>query len=906
MSWRGPANVGSGATRPRPQGRRFGATSLTLALLAGALLGPPAAAGDLCPGAGRIVRHGDWEEIAAPDFPAGQRALVAQAVQPLDPNRLLVSNGSAVMGSDDGGCTWRALLVLPEVPSAREPYARSVASIVDVATDGRHLYALLVERVGGPRARLLASDDGGLTWRAADAGLPPAGEPEGFEVVLGAPDTAYLALDVGGEVLDTLWATTDAGRTWRLRSDLSAPLFRQGVDGFQPDERDPASVWAWGQGGLFVSRDGGATFSAVEEFAGQPVSRAEVARGLASDPSAVRVVAFRSGRAVLRSDDDGASWFTYPSPGEVTSSAHGASGDLVFASAAGTVKLMNPPTGLWADLRPPVAGITDLEALRSFQPTVLGRTASALYRFTARTEGIGGGIADELRSIPALPGVRLPDPFPPRLSAERRRVVLDQGEKLRVRYELALPERPVPLDLFFLLDTSDSMKRAIDALAYSVADIVRALATSGLDVRFGLGEYRGYPDQAVPREPEPTYVYRRLVQLSYPTDALRAAIAALEAEGGGVFDSHLGALYQAATGAGQDLHPVGTPLGHDVPPGLQAEFRGGGLRLILNVTDEAFGRESAANTGDRVYGLRAPPDIPSFEEVIGALEARSIVQIGLAIATDATDMDPSAEGRTALKDLMRVAAGTGGRAPDGGVDCDGDGVTDLAPGEPLVCALRAFELQRARSIVPAIVNLARAVTPRTSVALRARRGAAVVERIVPPRRERVVLQTARRLSFDVVYSCPASFAGRRVTVELAATSPQRALDTVGTVVVCRTAPEVPSGVFTPLVIAPLVPPPPPAASSAQGQAQAQSQAQAQGAIAAQEQEQPQLAFVSAYQRFQEQLAAAGDAGEEYRFSAPARPGPPPALPAAAAALALAAAAALLRRSRALVLARPRR
>jgi photosystem II stability/assembly factor-like uncharacterized protein len=796
----------------------------------------------------------------------------------------MVSNGAAVMASDDGGCTWRAALVLPEVPSTELPYSRTVARIVDLVSDGRLTYALIVEQVGGPRPRLLATEDGGATWRAADAGLPPTGLPEGLEIVPARPGVAYLALDLGGGTLDSLWATTDGGRSWGLRSDLTAPRLRQGVEAFVPDELDPASLWAWGPGGLFVSRDSGATFSAVEELAGQAVSQVEVARGIAGAPEAVRVIAFRPGRPVLRSDDDGGSWFTYPSPGEVTSSAHGASGDVLLVAAAGTVKLMNPPTGLWADLEPPASGITDLEALRSFQPTVLGRTERALYRLALRAEGGARDLVDDLRVIPALPEIELPDPFPPRLSGPRR-LVLAPGERKRVRYELTLPERPLPLDLFFLLDTSDSMQRAIDALAYSVADIVAGLATSGLDVRFGLGEYRGYPDQEVPREPEPTYVYKRRVQVSYPGAALRAALAALQADGGGVFDAHLGALYQVATGAGQDLHPVGTPLGHDVPPGLQAEFRGGGLRLVLNVTDEAFGRESAANFEDRVFGLREPPDIPSFAQAIGALRARSIVQIGLALASDPTEADPAAEGKTALKDLRRVAAGTGGLAPAGGVDCDGDGAPDLGAGEPLVCPLRANELERADGLVPAIVNLAYAVAPRTSVALEVRRGAAVVEYVSPRRHRDLVLQTARRLSFAVTYSCPPELAGRTVRVILGASSPARALDAAATVVDCRPGPELPPAI-TPLALAPLVPPPPPppvASTSAQGQAQAQSQAQAQGAIAAQEQEQPQLAFVAAHQRFQEQLALAGEAGEEHRFSA--RPGPePPLLALSAAAL----------------------
>ena len=80
-----------------------------------------------------------------------------------------------------------------------KPLIRAVA--VDTKTPQR-VYA------AGP-AGLFRSDDAGLTWKKADAGL--TGEPLAVTLNPAIPQTVFVAL-VDGSV----WQSTDGATTWKL------------------------------------------------------------------------------------------------------------------------------------------------------------------------------------------------------------------------------------------------------------------------------------------------------------------------------------------------------------------------------------------------------------------------------------------------------------------------------------------------------------------------------------------------------------------------------------------------------------------------------------------------------------------------------------------------------------------
>lgn len=57
------------------------------------------------------------------------------------------------------------------------------------------------------------------------------------------------------------------------------------------------------------------------------------------------------------------------------------------------------------------------------------------------------------------------------------------------------------------------------------------------------------------------------------------------------------------------------------------------------------------------------------------------------LAIDPGKVIGMSSGTDGLADLQQIAAETNTIAPPGGVDCDGDGVTDIAGGAPLVCVV---------------------------------------------------------------------------------------------------------------------------------------------------------------------------------------------------------------------------
>src|SRR5437879_6226455 len=61
---------------------------------------------------GATASDGEWTAIAQPTFPNGNtsRDRDSYAVDPTDPSNLLISDGTTVLSSGDGGCTWRMSL----------------------------------------------------------------------------------------------------------------------------------------------------------------------------------------------------------------------------------------------------------------------------------------------------------------------------------------------------------------------------------------------------------------------------------------------------------------------------------------------------------------------------------------------------------------------------------------------------------------------------------------------------------------------------------------------------------------------------------------------------------------------------------------------------------------------------
>ena len=224
------------------------------------------------------------------------------------------------------------------------------------------------------------------------------------------------------------------------------------------------------------------------------------------------------------------------------------------------------------------------------------------------------------------------------------------------------------LDVYMLVDLSGSFADDLPIFKAQARNMIENLETSFPGTRFGLGKFEDYPIPPFGYAYAGDKAYERVIDLTFDTDAVLSCISSLFTRyGGDGPQSQLPALYQAATGAGQDLSGVGFP-GASIPPGQQANFRDGATKLFVLWTDAPF-----HNPGDP--GTIPYPG-PSFDETVEAIKSLDPpMVIGISSGTGG------------VADLRRIAAATGALAPAGGVDTNGDGTIDIPEGEPLVCAI---------------------------------------------------------------------------------------------------------------------------------------------------------------------------------------------------------------------------
>ena len=791
-----------------------------------------------------------WSTIAAPKFSKGEQAITSHAVDPFDPRKIYVSNGTVVAVTNDTGCKWTETYKGPSGPGAPTAYV-----IQQIHVPSPHTAILRIHETAPiSRPRIEVSTSGGENWRTGGAGLA-AGQPEFLNSAQKAPNPLYLGVDVGGGALDLIYASTDSGDTWVLQSNVAQTQALAGITGIEVDPIDPKVVWAFGPGGLFVSRNAAASFEEIPEFsdAGR-VGPVDVFHAVGERPY---IMAFRPEERRFGVSRSGDQWlFGNQAPPDIDAADHGLSAGDVFVSAGSGVHQYHEQSQGWPNLDAP-SGARAVIATQAPMLMLTARSSSAIFRWMQipGTDGTGGFLDED----PDISLVQPPEVIAKEstIFPDDKKIVIPVGESKKIEYTVNLPERPRPLDVFFLVDTSSSMTRTINGLAVGLQDIVNELAKEGIDVHFGLAEYRTYPSSNPPKSAEgkkdESFVYKRKVDIQEDVTALANAIEELEASGGGHYDAHLGALKQVVTGEGQDLFPVGVNNEEDVEAGQQASFREKAIRVVINATDEKFGRQDGDGSATSVVPSDGtpnprqapPPSIPSFEEVISLLNSKLIKQVGLSIGYLPED------------DLTRVADETGTVAFGNGVDCDGNGSVEIPVGDPLVCKLRSDTTSDAAiNLVPAVVNLLKSVQDPVPVQLEAVEGAEVVKKIGPDGYENVILQSKNKLTFDVEFACSKRQWGERFPVTLQADSTVNLSElNVNALVVCKEDKEpkdevLPVAPLAAPLIALAVPPAPPMPPtvtelSSASQTQAQSQAQAQGAAAQQEQQEPQLAYVAA-------------------------------------------------------------
>ncbi|GAA4892658.1 oxidoreductase [Streptomyces coeruleoprunus] len=166
-----------------------------------------------------------------------------------------------ILSTADGGRTWR---VLPDtgMPEALPGEAGFAASGQCLVTSGPKDVWLATG--GGAAGRVLHSGDRGLTWTAAESGLP-AGEPARGVFGLAFRDRAH-GIAVGGDYRAgqpspvAAGVTRDGGHAWRP-AGTPPPAYRSGV-AWLPHSRSAAL--AVGPTGTDLTTDGGHTWRTID------------------------------------------------------------------------------------------------------------------------------------------------------------------------------------------------------------------------------------------------------------------------------------------------------------------------------------------------------------------------------------------------------------------------------------------------------------------------------------------------------------------------------------------------------------------------------------------------------------------------------------------------------------------
>lgn len=835
--------------------------------MVGSLAGPGIAAGEACPGV--KVGH-EWTSIEAPDLPAGPATITDHALAPRKPDRIWVTNGVSVALTNDGGCSWKDVFSLRELPDLDMPVSQLTGtirslSVPEAGSAQDHIYMMVSETVGpATRPHVIASYDAGRTWALRDEGLPPvSGSLIEMNVAPSDPRTIYLLMQGTPVTTPEVWVSQNGGDSWQKQGEIP------GANGFRIDPLNESELWLRGAV-LQHSVDGGQTFTEVR-YVSPPVDVIDVfhAPGAPSQIFAYEV----EGQSYSRTTDGGKTWTRIPAPpNRPLSVAHGNSGsDLIMSVHKGVYRFQEPYH--WIEITPGLIqgvelpddyeDILDLQVPRVEGPEPVGRTSTTLERYTAFK-----------LALPPL------TPSPPPVKTEallvgpKDVVKIEAGATKDVGYKLRLPPQPTPLDVFFLVDTTQSMEASINGLLEGLQKISRDLSDADVDVRFGAGEFKDYPIAGFGDPLAGDFPYRRNRDMGPADESLVAALEMMQASGGGSHqpESQLTGLYQAATGEGEpgctDPAPDGPSSGPGaargcVSPGQQASFRGDALRVIMNITDAGF-EDSAAHPS------------PPFTLVAETLDRMGILQIGLAVFGRNGN-------KPAIASLSRMATETGAIAPDGGVDCDGDRTIDVQSGAPLVCEITDETRNGVANLAPAILASLRAITDVAEVGLVARSGESLIAEISPSLRE-VDVKDPQTLDFTVTYECPEDVKTRS-SVDLVGTVRDASVAGTTTKVVCKPEKEPDEDPLAPvialiepplaaMVAVPPAPPPPAPVT----QYQPQPNANAQAAAAQQEQEEAEVAMV--HQTTEDELE------ESYAMTAYERR--PRGMEAGAAALYLAA------------------
>jgi hypothetical protein len=300
-----------------PPSPMFAARFLRIVLLSGILLAPASVSAHDPSAFGGLFRSRDggltW-------FPANPGRIVsgalALAVNPVEPNHLLLATDSGLLRSRNAGLDWSleapSVLVGAVFAVTFDSGGRRGLASTETAlfrNDGGETWRAVTAPVGTMPARLLVadsagrvylvgwqqlyvSDDWARSWKAIAS--PVAGAPVSQFVVARGTGTVYAVTG------NRLWAMDDLTGAWRA---VDAGLPHGSIDAVSVDPREARQLWATAAGQVFRSEDGATTWRPW----GRPIEDARVSvRGIAVSVGG-RDAVLTTDRGLYRSAD-GKSW----------------------------------------------------------------------------------------------------------------------------------------------------------------------------------------------------------------------------------------------------------------------------------------------------------------------------------------------------------------------------------------------------------------------------------------------------------------------------------------------------------------------------------------------------------------------------------------------------------------------
>jgi photosystem II stability/assembly factor-like uncharacterized protein len=246
-------------------------------------------------------------------------AALTIAVDPHDPDHLLLGTDLGLLQSRNGGRNWQraaedriigATFAVAFAPDGKSAIAAAPSGVfyleagewrrASAPADAFPARAIAFAAAPGRvyllgRRRLFSSENGGESFaRVADA-LPPEASMTTL-AILEAPREMLLAVIDGA-----LMASADGGRSWARRLAASG---NAAVDTGLPDPATAGRIWAARADRLYRSDDVG---TAWQPIGADLPERGTIIRGIAADADAARLVV-TTHRGMYRSADGGKSW----------------------------------------------------------------------------------------------------------------------------------------------------------------------------------------------------------------------------------------------------------------------------------------------------------------------------------------------------------------------------------------------------------------------------------------------------------------------------------------------------------------------------------------------------------------------------------------------------------------------